>query len=73
MTALLIALTVLALVVYGLERNHHRQSRPGSRLAGSYDVDDRDLARVETELHAAADHRSHREPPRRAHFTPRSA
>lgn len=72
MTALLIALTVLALVVYGLERNHHRQSRYGSRLAGSYDVDDRDLARVETELHAAADHTPVRQAPRHARFTPRS-
>ncbi|CCH34236.1 hypothetical protein ABZ816_10465 [Actinosynnema sp. NPDC047251] len=52
MTALLVVLTVLALVVYGLERNHHRDARLGSRLAGSHDVEDRDLARVRTELHA---------------------
>lgn len=72
MTALLIVLSVLALVVYGLERNHHRQSRPGSRLAGSHDVDDRDLARAETELHAAADHAPVREALRRVRFAPRS-
>ncbi|MEV0682045.1 hypothetical protein AB0I60_36540 [Actinosynnema sp. NPDC050436] len=56
MTALLVVLTVLALVVYGLERNHHRHARFGPRLAGSHDVDDRDLVRVSTELHAPADH-----------------
>ncbi|MEJ2858367.1 MULTISPECIES: hypothetical protein [unclassified Saccharothrix] len=72
MTALLIALTVLALVVYGLERNHRRNTR-GSRLAGSYDVDDRDVARVASELHAAADHQPSRQAPRHARFTPRSA
>ncbi|GAA0230976.1 hypothetical protein GCM10010492_31970 [Saccharothrix mutabilis subsp. mutabilis] len=72
MTALLIVLSVLALVVYGLERNHHRQARYGARLAGSHDVDDRDLARVETELHAAADHAPVRETPRLARFAPRS-
>ncbi|NUT92846.1 MAG: hypothetical protein HOY78_12575 [Saccharothrix sp.] len=72
MTALLIVLTVIALVVYGLERNHHRQHRYGSRLAGSYDFDDRDVVRVETELHAAADHQPTRRPLRHARFTPRS-
>ncbi|MEU4803395.1 hypothetical protein [Actinosynnema sp. NPDC023587] len=56
MTALLVVLATLAFVVYGLERNHHRHARFGSRLAGSHDVDDRDLARVSTELHGAADH-----------------
>ncbi|MFI9817523.1 hypothetical protein [Saccharothrix variisporea] len=72
MTALLIVLTVLALVVYGLERNHHRGRNYGSHLAGSYDVEDRDLIRVETELHAAADHQPARPAPRHARFTPRS-
>lgn len=72
MTALLIVLTVIALVVYGLERNHHRQHRFGSRLAGSYDIDDRDLVRADTELHAVADHQPPRQAPRHARFTPRS-
>ncbi|MBB5955630.1 hypothetical protein FHS29_002211 [Saccharothrix tamanrassetensis] len=62
MTALLVALAVVALVVYGLERNHHRQNRFGSRLAGSYDVDDRDAARVAGELHATAAHTAPRRP-----------
>ncbi|WP_433263895.1 hypothetical protein ACQPZF_33525 [Actinosynnema sp. CS-041913] len=57
MTAFFLVLAVLALVVYGLERNHRRQARFGSRLAGSYDVDDRDTVRVAGELHAAAVHR----------------
>ncbi|WP_158843121.1 hypothetical protein [Saccharothrix deserti] len=61
MTAILFALTVVALVVYGLERNHQRQIRLGSRLAGSTDVDDRDLPRVQRELHATAVHST---PPR---------
>ncbi|MGM1063087.1 hypothetical protein [Saccharothrix sp. Mg75] len=51
MTAILTALAVLALVVYGLERNHttHR-----AHLAGSTDVDDRDLVRLRADLRAAA-------------------
>lgn len=56
MIAVIGVVAVLVLVVLGLERNHHRNARLGSRLAGSHDVDDRDLVRVSTELHAAADH-----------------
>ena len=54
MTEILFALAVVALVVYGLERNHRRQLGLGSRLAGSTDDEDRDLARVTADLHAIA-------------------
>jgi len=53
MTSALIVLAVLALVGYGLERNNKRQSGPHARLAGSYDVQDRDLVRMTAELRAA--------------------
>lgn len=56
MTAILFALAVVALVVYGLERNHRRQLHLGSRLAGSMTAEDRDLPRVVADLHAAAAH-----------------
>ena len=56
MTAILFALAVLALVVYGLERNHHRRPRLGSRLAGSTNTEDRDLARVVADLRAETAH-----------------
>jgi hypothetical protein len=56
MTSILFALAVLALVAYGLERNHRRQLRLGSRLAGSTDVEDRDLPRASADLRAAAVH-----------------
>ncbi|MEU4741592.1 hypothetical protein AB0G02_14170 [Actinosynnema sp. NPDC023658] len=54
MTSIIIALAVVALVVYGLERNHRRQLPLGSRLAGSSDAEDRDLPRVAAELHVTA-------------------
>ena len=53
MTSALIVLAVLALVGYGLERNKSRQSGPHARLAGSNDVQDRDLIRMTAELRAA--------------------
>ncbi|MCC8248589.1 hypothetical protein [Saccharothrix luteola] len=56
MTEILFALAVVALVVYGLERNHRRQLRLGSRLAGSTDTEDRDLSRVTADLHAVVAH-----------------
>ncbi|MEU4442080.1 hypothetical protein AB0K14_15560 [Actinosynnema sp. NPDC050801] len=67
MTAILFALTVLALVVYGLERNHQRRTRLGTGLAGSTDVEDRDVRRVAADLRAAsvhttADRSAHRRP-----------
>jgi hypothetical protein len=54
MTSALIVLVVLALVGYGLERNKSRQSGPHARLAGSNDVQDRDLVRMTAELRTAA-------------------
>jgi hypothetical protein len=38
----LLTVIVLALVVYGLERNHSRQPRPRPRLFGSTNFDDRE-------------------------------
>lgn len=58
MTAIIFTLAVVALVGYGLESNHRRGARLGSRLAGSTDVEDRDVSRVTTDLHAAAAHTS---------------
>ncbi|ONI88399.1 hypothetical protein ALI22I_18730 [Saccharothrix sp. ALI-22-I] len=69
MTAILFALTVVALVVYGLERNHHRQIRLGSPLAGSTNIDDRDLPRVQRELHATATHTTTTKPRATHHFS----
>jgi hypothetical protein len=54
MATALFVLIVLALVGYGLERNHSRQSAPHSRLAGSTDIQDRDLERVDADLRVAA-------------------
>ncbi|MFJ6672465.1 hypothetical protein ACIQMJ_15265 [Actinosynnema sp. NPDC091369] len=56
MAFILIALAVVSLVVYGLERNHRRQPHLGSRLAGSADVEDRDLVRVAADVRVAATH-----------------
>lgn len=56
MTTALIVLIVLALVGYGLEHNHSRHREPRARLAGSFDVVDRDLSRVAADLRIAADH-----------------
>jgi hypothetical protein len=53
MTSALIVLVVLALVGYGLERNKSRQSGPHARLAGSNDVQDRDLVRMSADLRVA--------------------
>lgn len=44
---------VIALIGYGLERNHARQTQPRSRLAGSTDIVDRDNERIRDELRAA--------------------
>jgi hypothetical protein len=56
MTTAFFILIVLALVGYGLERNHARRVEPHGRLAGSYDIDDRDLSRVGADLRVAVDH-----------------
>ena len=42
MVEIIFAVIVLALVVYGLERNHARQGQPRPRLFGSTNVDDRE-------------------------------
>ncbi|WP_367136524.1 hypothetical protein [Saccharothrix sp. HUAS TT1] len=54
MTAILFALAVVALIGYGLERNHRRQLRLDPGLSGSANADDRDLPRVTADLHATA-------------------
>lgn len=40
MVEIILAVIVLALLVYGLERNHARQSKPRPRLYGSSNNDD---------------------------------
>lgn len=52
MEAIVFALLVIAIIGYGLERNHARQASPASRLAGSTDAVDRDTQRVLDELRA---------------------
>jgi hypothetical protein len=49
----LILIALLALVAYGLERNHSRQPQLRSDMAGSTDAQDRDVERVQADLHAA--------------------
>ncbi|WP_436493656.1 hypothetical protein [Actinokineospora sp. HUAS TT18] len=49
MTPELVLLVLAFLLVYGLDRNHHRQPQPRPRLAGHTDVEDRDLARTVAE------------------------
>ncbi|GAB3565039.1 hypothetical protein GCM10027445_09870 [Amycolatopsis endophytica] len=44
MAALILVFLLIALVVWGLNRNHRRQAPP--RLSGSFDIEDRDAARV---------------------------
>ena len=50
--ALIVIVLLTALVVYGLQRNEHRQSGPRPRLNGSPSARDRDLERVRDELTA---------------------
>ncbi|PPK70360.1 hypothetical protein V5P93_000760 [Actinokineospora auranticolor] len=52
MTTALLLVALAGLLVYGLDRNHSRSLH--TRLAGSTDVEDRDLARTTAELAAAA-------------------
>ncbi|GAA3061413.1 hypothetical protein [Actinokineospora globicatena] len=55
MTTAFVLVTLLALLVLGLDRNHVRTATtPRSRLAGSTDAEDRDLLRVAAELRSAA-------------------
>ncbi|MET8676135.1 hypothetical protein ABZW18_00635 [Streptomyces sp. NPDC004647] len=51
----LIALGLLAILAWGLERNYGRQPYPRTSLNGSTEVRDRDAERVRDELRAAAD------------------
>jgi hypothetical protein len=51
MTGLAFGAALLALLAWGLERNHRRQPpAPRPRLNGTTDVADRDAERVEAEL-----------------------
>jgi hypothetical protein len=52
MAVLILTIVVLALLVYGLERNHHRQLHLTGGPAGSTDADDRDAERVLADLRA---------------------
>ncbi|SES10352.1 hypothetical protein [Actinokineospora terrae] len=52
MTTAFVLVTLLALLVLGLDRNHVRTTTPRSKLAGSADVEDRDLLRITAELRA---------------------
>lgn len=54
MVAWSVLVIVLALVVYGLERNHRRQPRNAAELVGSSDVADRDIERLAVDLRAIA-------------------
>jgi hypothetical protein len=62
MTTAAIALVLIALLVYALERNHRRQQGPSAPLAGSHvGPPDRDLQRVTAELaHRRFDAETHR-------------
>ncbi len=55
MTTFLV-LSFLALVIYGLERNHRRQLPRPAGLAGSGTAEDRDAARVHADVVAATRH-----------------
>jgi hypothetical protein len=52
MTTALIAMIIIGLLAYGLERNRRHQNQPGSRFAGSTDVIDRDFERISADLRA---------------------
>jgi len=43
-------LLLVALVVWGLNRNHRRQESP--RMSGSFDIEDRDALRIRAEAAA---------------------
>lgn len=49
-----VALALIAFVVYGLERTHRRRPHPRRSPPGAVDVPDRDAERVRAELRAAA-------------------
>jgi hypothetical protein len=54
MLSVAIILVLLGLLIWGIERNHHRGPRVPTRLAGSTGIEDRDQARVREELDLAA-------------------
>ncbi len=49
---LIVAVILIAGLVYGLERNRRHQGQPRSRLAGSSDIVDRDYERIFGDLRA---------------------
>lgn len=53
--AAVVVLVLLALVAYGLERNHRREPYPRSRMMGGTPVQDRDVERIRAELRVVAD------------------
>lgn len=55
MVIAVVVLVLLALVAYGLERNHRREPYPRSRMMGGAPVEDRDVERIRAELRAVAD------------------
>ena len=57
MDAFIIALIIVGLLAYGLERNRRQQSQPRSRMAGSSDIQDRDRERFHADLRAVVDRR----------------
>ena len=52
MDAIIIAVVIIGLIVYGLERNRRHQSQPRGRLAGSSDIVDRDRERFLSDIRA---------------------
>ncbi|RLK59558.1 hypothetical protein [Actinokineospora cianjurensis] len=62
MTTAFVLVTLLALLLLGLDRNHVRTTAPHARLAGSADVEDRDLLRVSAELRAVEPDRTEQRP-----------
>jgi hypothetical protein len=59
MSPIILTLIILALAVYGLERNHVRPQHLRRGLAGSVDTEDRDHSRVRAELRAVRDRQAH--------------
>ncbi|HEU5475392.1 MAG TPA: hypothetical protein VFV67_32515 [Actinophytocola sp.] len=49
---IVIAFIIIGLLAYGLERNRRHQAQPGSRMAGTSDVVDRDIERLRNDLRA---------------------
>jgi hypothetical protein len=77
MAATVVLLVILALVVYGIERNHAREKYPHPSLDGSGAVTDRDVQRTRADLDALgaepADRTEHAEVPAHRAAPARSA